>query len=328
MVTAPKHRPGRLALRAGGLVVALVADRALGEPPALWHPVARFGRLMELLEGRLWADRRGRGVLFTAAGVAVAAASGRLLAGRRAGARFATVAFATYVALAGRALGEAAQHVAAALDADDLPEARQRLRSLVGRETAELDRSEVIRATVESVAENTVDAAVAPLLWAAAGGPVGVLTYRAINTLDAMVGHRSLRYERFGWAAARADDVANWIPARVTAAVVALLRPRQARAVLAAVRNQAPAHPSPNAGVAEASFAAALGVRLGGPSDYAGRIEERPLLGAGAGPSRVHIDEACRLSRQANVTVVGVVAAIAAAAAASAGSPDSPEPPR
>src|SRR5204863_6463621 len=124
----------------------------------------------------------------------------------------------------------------------------------VGRDPSELDESGVARAVVESVAENTVDAVVAPACWAAVFGAPGVLAHRAVNTLDAMVGHRSARYARFGWAAARLDDGAAWVPARLTAVLVALVRPRAARLVWQAVRRDAPAHPSPNAGVAEAAF--------------------------------------------------------------------------
>jgi adenosylcobinamide-phosphate synthase len=211
--------------------------------------------------------------------------------------RQAGVAFATYVAVAGRALAEAANEVATPLAAGDIDAARARLPSLVGREPDGLDEGEIVRAVVESVAENTVDAVVGAALWAAGGGAAAVLAYRAVNTLDAMVGHRSPRYARFGWAAARADDIAGWLPARLTALLVAAVRPGAAPRVWAAVRHQARAHPSPNAGVAEAAFAAALGVRLGGANTYAGRRELRPWLGAGSPPRPPDIARAIRLSR-------------------------------
>lgn len=305
-----------LPARAAALSLALVADRALGEPPATLHPVARFGQAMEGMERRVWADRRGTGVLYAAAGVGSAAAVGFVVSRGNHGLRVVTLAGCTYVAVAGRALREAAADVAGALDAGDLPAARGLLRGLVGRETTRLDETEVVRAAVESVAENTVDAVTAPLLWAAAAGAPGVLAYRAVNTLDAMVGHRSPRYQRFGWASARADDAANWLPARLTAAAVAAVRPRRAAAVLQAVRRQAPAHPSPNAGVVEAAFAAALGITLGGVNDYGGRVEARPLLGAGVAPSRRHIDEACRLSRDVSLAVWAAACSAVAALAA------------
>jgi adenosylcobinamide-phosphate synthase len=159
-----------------------------------------------------------------------------------------------------------------------------------------MDDKEVARAAVESVAENTVDAIVAPALWAAAAGPGGALGYRAVNTADAMVGHRSDRYERYGWASARLDDAAGWAPARVTAALVAAVRPRSAAAVWSAVQRDAPAHPSPNAGVAEAAFAAALAVRLGGTNVYDHGVEVRAPLGDGPPPEAADVGRAVRLS--------------------------------
>jgi adenosylcobinamide-phosphate synthase len=219
------------------------------------------------------------------------------------------LALATYVAVAARALHAAASQVAISLEDGDLDAARARLPALVGRDPAGLDAAEVTRAVVESVAENTVDAVIAPAWWAALAGPAGVLAYRAVNTLDAMVGHRSPRYARFGWAAARADDLAGWVPARLTAVLVAAVRPRTLPSVLTAVRDQAPAHPSPNAGVAEAAFGAALGVRLGGTNVYDGRAERRGALGTGPPPRVADIPRAVRLSRDvtAAAAIIGLV---------------------
>jgi adenosylcobinamide-phosphate synthase len=308
------------------VAAGIAADWFLGEPPEGWHPVVGFGRTMEWLERRCYADSRLRGLLYAGLGTALAAGAGaalsgqvgsRRLAGRRqpppgagpgSARQMVALAAATYTAVAGRALATAAGDVAVPLDAGDLTAARARLPALVGRDTEGLGEADIARAVVESVAENTVDAVVAPALWAALAGPAGVLAYRAVNTLDAMVGHRSDRYSRFGWAAARADDVAAWVPARLTAALVILVRPRAAGPVLAAVRGQAPAHPSPNAGVAEAAFAAALGVRLGGCNTYGGRPDCRPTLGSGAPPSRRDIARAVRLSR--DVTAAGTVIAL------------------
>jgi adenosylcobinamide-phosphate synthase len=165
------------------------------------------------------------------------------------------------------------------------------------------------RAVVESTAENTVDAVIAPALWALGFGLPGVLAYRATNTLDAMVGYRSARHQRFGWASARADDVANWLPARVSAVLVTLLRPRSAARVAFAVRTQAPSHPSPNSGVVEAAFAAALNVRLGGENRYGDRIETRPTLGWGEGPCHSDITRAVRLSSEMRYVLAGLLAA-------------------
>ncbi|MGH9222866.1 MAG: adenosylcobinamide-phosphate synthase CbiB, partial [Acidimicrobiales bacterium] len=208
----------------------------------------------------------------------------------------------------GHALWQAARDVADSLDGGDLDHARRLLPGLVGRDASDLDEKEIARAAVESVAENTVDAIVAPALWAAAAGAPGVLAYRAVNTLDAMVGHRSDRYERFGWASARLDDAANWVPARVTAVLVAAVRPRAAAAVVHTVRHQAPAHPSPNAGVAEAAFAAALGLRLGGVNRYGDRVEERPPLGDGPPPQAADVHRAIRLSSDVAWALTGAAA--------------------
>jgi adenosylcobinamide-phosphate synthase len=293
----------------------MAADWLLGEPPSSWHPVAGFGRAMLWLEDRWYADSRWRGMLHAASGTALAAVTGGLASrlACRPGARshrappsHLVLALTTYVAVAGQALATAARQVAAPLAAGDLATARSRLPTLAGRDAAALDSAEVARAAVESVAENTVDAIIAPAWWAALTGPAGVLGYRAVNTLDAMVGHPSPRYARFGWAAARADDLAGWLPARLTVLLVAVVRPRAARSVLAAVRVQAPAHPSPNAGVAEAAFAAALGVRLGGTNVYGGHAECRATLGWGAPPRAADIARAVRLSRDVTVAAAAL----------------------
>ncbi|MBV9659804.1 MAG: cobalamin biosynthesis protein CobD, partial [Acidimicrobiales bacterium] len=257
-------------VRALAIGAGLALDRLLGEPPARCHPVAGFGRAMTAGERLVWADQRAVGAAYAGIGAGVAALTGAVLRGRQPtrSRRAIVLCACTYVAVAPRALTEAARHVAGAVEAGDLPEARERLKALVGRRTDDLDEKEIARAVVESVAENTVDAVVAPVFWAAVAGAPGVLVYRAVNTLDAMVGHHTSRYERFGWASARADDLANWLPARLAAVLVAAARPRRCAAIWTAVRNQAPAHPSPNAGVVEAAFAAALGVRLGGHNDY------------------------------------------------------------
>lgn len=278
----------------------LLADAAFGELPIQPHPVSVFGSAMDALERRLYADDRAHGVLHALAGVALGAAAGR-------GVR--STALATAVATAGHGLRTAAAEVAGALEAGDLPMAREKVRVLVGRDTAGLDAAGIARAAVESVAENTVDAVVAPALAGAAGGAAGAFAYRAVNTLDSTVGHRNRRYGRYGWASARLDDIANWVPARVTAALVAAVRPAAAGEVWRAVRRDAPFHPSPNAGVAEAAFAAALGLQLGGRSSYAGRVEDRGLLGRGRAPTYADVAAANRLSRDVTLSLAAALAA-------------------
>ena len=306
--------------------VGLLLDRAFGEPPAAVHPVAAFGRAMTQLERRIWRDSLPAGVAYAAAGAGIgvlagaglgpaANALGRMAdAGVGPAARFAlrsrvpAGAIATWLVVAGRALGQEARAIGERLAVDDLEGARRRLPALVGRDPESLDAKGVARAVVESVAENTVDAVVAPACWAAVGGAAGAGFYRAVNTLDAMVGHRNERYLQFGWAAARLDDAANWIPARLTALLVAAVHPARGREVLDALMHP-PAHPSPNAGVAEAAFAAALGLRLGGDTVYAGRIDPRPAFGTGRPPEAADIDAAVRLSRDVTLALAALLAA-------------------
>ncbi len=280
--------------RALGASLGVLIDARWGEPPIDPHPVARFGTTMAAVEGHTYDGSRAAGIVHAAIGLGLGAGAG-VAADRLVGPELATVG-ATALAVAGRGLAEAAERVADLLDRDDLDGARLAIRALVGRDASQLEGSDLARAAVESVAENTVDAVVAPACWGACLGAPGALGYRAVNTLDAMVGHRSPRYLEFGWASARADDVANWIPARLTALLVAAVRPDAARAVLRAVRVDAPAHPSPNSGVAEAAFAAALGVRLGGPSRYGDRLEIRPDLGVGPEATAADIRRAVVLS--------------------------------
>jgi adenosylcobinamide-phosphate synthase len=303
------------ATTAVGLALGAAADVLLADPRR-GHPVAGFGRLAAALERRVWRDSRAAGAGYTTVLVGAAAGLGALLdraTRHRPAARALVTAAATWSVLGGTSLGRAATEMATALSAGDLPAARDLLPTLAGRDPAGLGEAELARATVESVAENTSDAAVAPLVWGAVAGLPGLLAYRAVNTLDAMVGHRSPRYARFGWAAARADDAANWLPARLTAALTVAAAPAtggSARGAWTAWRRDGAAHPSPNAGRCEAALAGALGVRLGGRNVYGSRVEERPLLGSGRAPAPADIARAVRLSR----TVWAAAAALAAAA--------------
>jgi adenosylcobinamide-phosphate synthase len=288
-----------LRARTLGAAAGLVADRLLGEPPPAVHPVAGFGRLMAGLESRLWRDSRMAGAAYEALGVGMGLAAGLAAP---------NPALAAWLVVAGRSLGEEARRVGRALAAGDLGRARALLPALVGRDTDALDEKEMARAVIESVAENTVDAVVAPACFAAAAGAPAAYAYRTVNTLDAMVGHRSERYARFGWAAARLDDTVNWIPARLTAVLVAAVRPSAAREVLAVLRHP-PEHPSPNAGVAEAAFAAALGLRLGGDCSYGGRLDPRPTFGSGRPPELADIEPAVRLSAHVATALAAAFAA-------------------
>jgi len=293
------------------LLSGWAADQVLGDPRR-WHPVAGFGRLALALERTLYAPSRARGALYAGALVALAAlgaeAAARVLPRRL------VLAACTWAALGGRSLAREADAVAADVRSGDLGAARKALPALVGRDPDALDADGICRATVESVAENTADAVVGVLLWGAVAGPAGVAAYRAANTLDAMVGHRSERYADFGWAAARLDDALTWPVARAGAALAAVCAPvagGTAGAALRALRRDGAAHPSPNAGRMEAAFAGALGVRLGGPLAYAGRVQERPRLGDGRAPVPDDVTRAIGLS-----FAVGAAAALAGAAVA------------
>lgn len=279
----------------------LVLDQLFEEPPSSLHPVVHFGRLMNEYESHNYQDAVGAGVAHAVAGVGLGVVAGRTLH---------STTLATGLSVGGRALWKSANDVECALTRGDLEEARRRLPTLVGRDSSELDESEIARAVVESVAENTVDAIVAPALWAAVAGAPGALGYRAINTLDAMVGHHSARYENYGAASARLDDAANWVPARVTAALVALVRASSAREIRRAVATQAPLHPSPNAGVAEAAFAVALGVQLGGRNRYGDRVEERATLGFGRPARSADIEKSIRLSHDVTYSLASLLGVV------------------
>jgi adenosylcobinamide-phosphate synthase len=292
-----------VARRSIATAAGLLGDRLLGEPPAAVHPVAVFGGLMNRLEGRVYSPRRIAGVAYALGGVALGVVTGMV-------ARSAVAALT--VVAAGRSLRETALQVNRTLVVSGLDAARILLPALVGRDPSELDESGVAAATIESVAENTVDAVVAPACWALAGGAAGATGYRAINTMDAIVGHRSARYEQFGWFSARLDDGANFVPARLTALLVAAVRPLAAKEIWRATRDDAPAHPSPNSGVAEAAFAAALGLELGGALRYGTRVEQRPLLGRGPRPKATDIERAARLSNDVELALVALLLAVAA----------------
>jgi adenosylcobinamide-phosphate synthase len=298
-----------------GLLAGWAADLAAGDPRR-GHPVALFGGAAARLERRWWRDRRAAGVGYVTVCVGLPALAAFALDRRLGSARgrAALLALVTWAALGGRSLGREATAVAAAVAAGDLDTARARLPALVGRDPSGLDATEVCRAACESVAENTADAVVAPLLWGALAGPAGVVAYRCANTLDAMVGHRSPRHARFGWAAARLDDVLNWLPARLTVLLAAACAPLVGggarHAVRVAVRDGAN-HPSPNAGRVEAAFAGALDVRLGGTNRYGALIEVRGPLGDGSLPDPAAVARAVRLS-----TLVAGAAAVLAAVVA------------
>lgn len=293
-------------LTALGLAAGYALDTALGDPRR-GHPVAAFGRAAGALERRMWADSRPRGAAYAAACVGAAVGLGAVAqaAARKPFARFVVTALATWAVLGGRGLAREGEVMAEFLEADDLPAARRRLAHLCGRDATKLDTKELARAATESIAENTSDAVVAPLVWGAIAGVPGLLGYRALNTLDAMVGHRSARYERFGWAAARADDLANLVPARLAALAATLLGGHPGR-TWRVWRRDAAKHPSPNAGPVEAAFAGALDIRLGGVNTYGGVTEDRGTLGDGRTPEPADLRRSVRLSKLVGLAALAV----------------------
>lgn len=283
-----------------GLAAGWAADRALGDPRR-GHPVAIFGRWAGWVESRTHRDSRAAGVVTEIIALAPVLVLG-VGAGRLPGpAKGAATAACTWAALGGTSLGREGTAVHHLLAAGNVAAARVRVRSLVGRVTDDLDADGVARAAIESVAENTSDAVVGTLVWGALLGPLGIVLHRAANTLDAMHGHRTPRYARFGWAAARLDDVLGWLPARVTVLATAAAAPRRAHAVIRTAATDARVHPSPNAGPVEAGFAAALSLRLGGRTVYASGTEERPSLGSGPAPTSTDLPRAVALAGRVGV---------------------------
>ncbi|MFI0091616.1 cobalamin biosynthesis protein [Streptomyces bobili] len=291
-----------------GAAAGLLGDLLLGDPRR-GHPVAVFGRAAGAVERVLWRDHRGWGALhaLVCAGGAVALGSVASRAVRTSpAASVALTGAATWAVVGGTSLVREARGIGRALEAGDVEAARVRLPHLCGRDPQALDADGIARAVVESVAENTSDAVVGALVWGAIGGVPGLLGFRAVNTLDAMVGHRSPRYRRYGWASARLDDLAGWPGARLTAVLAALAGP-DPRGAVRAWRADAAKHPSPNAGPVEASFAGALGVRLGGTLSYGGRVEQRPVLNTeGRDVTTPDVERAVRLSRRVGLLALGV----------------------
>jgi adenosylcobinamide-phosphate synthase len=290
------------------VAAALMLDALLGEPPERLHPTVWMGRAISAFGARALTlqganRRRAAGVLLAAALPSAAFLSCRaLLRAAPRGLRPALEAALLSTALSMRSLGRAARAVQPALAGGRLEEARSRVGQFVGRDTSDLSEVGVCRAAVESVAENTSDGVVAPMLYGYLLGAPGALAYRAINTLDSMVGYTSPRYRHFGWAGARIDDLANLAPARLTVLAVAAASPSPAR-VLRTAHLYGPLSSSPNAGYAEAAFAGALGLRLGGTNIYGGVERQGPVLGDGRPPGVDDIGRAVALMRRACVAI-------------------------
>jgi adenosylcobinamide-phosphate synthase len=289
------------------LLAAFVLDLLLGDPLFLPHPIRWMGRAIEILEpplrrlplpltvcGAIFGLTLVGGTWLLAAGLDMAA--GWIHPAVKSG----LDAVLIYYCISARSLEKAARQVWQALCDDDLPAARRRVARIVGRETQRLSGAGVARAAVETVAENLVDGFVAPLFYAALGGAPLALAYKMVNTLDSMVGYKNERYLQFGRASARLDDLANFLPARLTVPVIALaaqlLPARGGLRALKSAWRDASRHTSPNAGYAEAAFAGVLKIRLGGPNAYHGRLVDKPFIGSDFGEAQsAHIPKACDL---------------------------------
>jgi adenosylcobinamide-phosphate synthase len=292
------------------LALAYALDLLLGDPEWFPHPVRGFGWLIRA--GDRWLRSLGRGPrkeLLAGAALTCSITSIGWVLGRPDNPTWQVLL--AWTALATRSLLSESHAVIRALEAGDLYSARQRLSRIVGRDTAHLDESEISRAVIETLAESACDGIVAPLFWLAAGGVSCAMSYKAINTLDSMIGHTELPYRYFGRVAARLDDAANFVPARITAAgivVAAKLQKLDADCALQIWRRDGNKHASPNAGQSEAAIAGALGVCLGGTRSYDGHPHYAPLLYAEGRPPSVR-------DAKAAVSVIAIVSGLAFGAA-------------
>ena len=278
------------------LLGMLIAEAALGYPRRWPHPVMAVGALIAAIERR-WnrgsaSRRRGGGIAFLAVLVGAALLLGSLI--ERFASVFIVVAIGT-PGLAQRSLHDHVVAVAGPLTAGDLPAARAAVAMIVGRDTARLDEAGVAAAAIESLAESFCDGVVAPAGWYLLLGLPGLFAAKAINTADSMVGHRTPRLARFGWASARADDAVNWVPARLAGGLIGLA----GRGGWATMWRDAPRHASPNGGWPEAAMAGVLGRQLGGPVRYDGEPAARALLGTGPRPVAADLARALRVYRHA-----------------------------
>lgn len=282
------------------LALAYLADLAVGDPRWLPHPTRWIGRWIGRVE-RIFYDKAASpdlqrlaggafwlivvaGVFFGAMSLMELAAYFDLIVAQ------AVAVWLAYTTLATRSLHRESSHVIAALRDGDLVLARERLAMIVSRDTGELEERDILRAVIETVAENISDGIVAPLVFLALGGPVAALLYKAVNTMDSMVGYDNEQYRYFGWCAARVDDLVNWVPARMSGlllVVAAACLKLDWRNGWRMMRRDAGKMKSPNAGYPEAAAAGALGVQLGGRNVYFGQVVEKPTLGEAGAPMTV-----------------------------------------
>ena len=301
------------------LPAAFALDALVGDPPFLPHPIRWMGHAIERSEPfwrRTVASERLSGLLFATSLILGCWLLALLVTGLAWKVHsllgFVVETVLLFYCLSAKSLRQAALEIDRLLAAGEVDRARAQVRMIVGRDVDRYEADDIARATVETVAENVVDGVLSPLFFAALGGAPLALAYKMVNTLDSMVGYKNPRYLLFGRAAARIDDVANFLPARLAVPLIALAARRVEGAspalALQTARREGKNHSSPNAGYPEAAFAGALGVRLNGPNVYHGVLVDKPYLGAAFGPvTRAHIARACRL-----MTLTALAGALAA----------------
>ncbi len=302
------------------VAAAYLLDAVLGDPRWMPHPVRWIGRLISVLDpllrrtARTPALERAAGVVLAVAVVgatyftayfilrAAFVTSGAIF--------FALSVYIVWSSIAARSLAAEARAVIYSLESDGLDAARSRLSMIVGRDTAEMTRAEVMRAASETVSENASDGVIAPLFFLAVGGPPLMLAYKAVNTLDSMVGYKNDKYLNFGWFSARLDDLANYVPARLTASLMvvsSMIFGYDWRASARVLIRDGANHSSPNSGLPEAATAGALGVSFGGPSSYGGVVVEKPFIGDGGEPTESTVSGAVRIMRGASHLMVTTI---------------------
>lgn len=282
------------------VISSYIADLIFGDPEGFPHPVRGMGRLISLLDNRLrgnggkWKERiKGAILALFVVGISVCFAYLFIEFSKGLSPLLGNLAwvYLGYCSLSIKDLGVKAKAILKEVEKDSIVEARRQLSRIVGRDTQNLSKEKITAAAIESIAESTNDGIVAPLIYLILGGPVLAFAYKAINTLDSMIGYKNERYLHFGWFAAKVDDIANFIPARISGFLISI------SSIIASPRNDIrPAfkmmlkdgrkHPSPNSGVSIAAMAGALGIRLGGPSTYHGRVLEKPYLGENKRPAK------------------------------------------
>jgi adenosylcobinamide-phosphate synthase len=274
------------------IITAYFLDLIIGDPYWLPHPVRIIGKVIEYLERALRKNNRNqrvgkiKGIILTVITVGLSYCIIYFLINIAGvispGLQFVFSSFFIFTTLSTKNLGEEAFLVYRALKQDNLELARERVSRIVGRDTKDLDEEEIVRATIESIAEGTVDGIISPLFYAVLGGASLAMAYKAVNTLDSMVGHKNEKYLYFGWFSAKLDDLVNYLPARISVLLIpvaSLIVRQRSLMALRAIFRDGKKSPSPNAGIPEAGFAGSLGIQLGGANFYQGVKEYRPILG-------------------------------------------------